>query len=164
MRYFIVEVFGFVDLPTDSIADHKHAVCVDTVCNLSSGEKITEDMLDEVVQLPHKSGHGQFYIELNQSLRKLKGDPIFSMLSVKLRDGESLADAFHAIENDSSEVYFKLCIHLIGNNTFVPTLGYSTLTVHHLYCYCEDCIPQIECSCRYCTSYFSSLLLLLFII
>ena len=62
-------------------------------------------MLDEIVQIPDKSGHGQFYTVLNESLRKLKGDPIFSMLSVNLCDGESLADAFCAIENDSFEVY-----------------------------------------------------------
>ena len=103
-----------IDLPTDSIADHKHAVCVDTVYNLSSGRKITEEMLNEIVQLPDKSGPGQFYTVLTQSLRKLEGDPIFSMLSVNLRDGESLADAFCAIENDSSEVLltsFKICVH-----------------------------------------------------
>ena len=77
---------------------------MDTVCSLNSGKEITEDMLNEIAQLPDKSGCGQFYSVLNQSLRKLKGNPIFSMLSVKLPVGESLDDAFCAIEKDSSEV------------------------------------------------------------
>ena len=77
---------------------------MDTVCNLSSGKEITEDMLNEIAQLPDRSGCGQFYTVLKQSLRKLKGNPIFSMLSVKLPDGETLNDAFCAIEEDSSEV------------------------------------------------------------
>ncbi len=96
--------FCFVDLPAESIADSKLAVCMDTVYNLSSGKRITERMLNEIVQLPDNSGCGHFYTVLNQSLRELKGDPIFSMLSVELYDGESLDDAFCAIE-DSAEVY-----------------------------------------------------------
>ena len=77
---------------------------MDTVYNLKTGKEITEDMLKEIAQLPDTSGYGQFYTVLNQSLRKLKGNPIFSMLSVKLPDRESLDDAFCAIEEDSSEV------------------------------------------------------------
>ncbi len=80
-------------------------MCVDTVYNLSSGKQVAEEMLNEIVQLPDKSGSGWFYTVLNQSLRKLNGDPIFSILSVELHDGESLNDAFCAIEEDSSEVY-----------------------------------------------------------
>ncbi len=100
---YSLPIFGFLDLHAESITDLKRAVCVDTVCNLSSGKKITEEMLNEIVQLPDKSGCERFYSVLNKTLRKLKGDPIFSMLSVELHDGESLDDTFCAIEEDSSD-------------------------------------------------------------
>ena len=77
--------------------------CMDTIHALSAG-KVSETGLDEIARLPHGPGDEQFSTVLNGFLLKLEGDPIFSMLELKLNPGETLADLFNAIKVSKRKV------------------------------------------------------------
>ena len=73
---------------------------METVHDLSAGKEVSEAQLELISQLPDKSG--QFYTVLHQSLMRLEGDPILSMLDLKLDDNETVTDIFKC--SDSSKV------------------------------------------------------------
>ena len=60
---------------------------------------VTEEMWDTIAHLPGgRFESGRFYSVLNRSLLKLEGDIRFTMLNLKLNDGEKLVDVFTAIK------------------------------------------------------------------
>ncbi len=92
--------------------------------SLNSGKDIREEMVNAIAQLPDaSSSSGQFYSVLNESLRKLEGDPKFSILS---HEKKSVSDAFAAIkaQNTSSEVnnfsWFMVMFLLSTINIYRP--------------------------------------------
>ena len=81
----------------DTVEEESRVKCMDTIHALSAG-KVSETGLDEIARLPHGPGDEQFSTVLNGFLLKLEGDPIFSMLELKLNPGETLANRFKAIK------------------------------------------------------------------
>lgn len=84
-------------------------LCMDTIHAISIG-KVSEKGLDIIAQLPYGPGDEQFCTVLNEFLLKLKGDPIFSMLELKLNPDETLTNLFKVIEvgEMSEELQFKV--------------------------------------------------------
>ena len=81
----------------DVVEVESRVKCMDTIHAISAG-KVSETGLDEIARLPYGSGDEQFCTVLNEFLLKLEGDPILSMLELKLNPDETLADLFKAIE------------------------------------------------------------------
>ena len=81
----------------DTVEVECRELCMDSIHAISTG-KVSEEGLDAIAQLPHGSGDEMFYTVLNGFLQKLEGDPIFSMLELKLNPDETLANLFKAIE------------------------------------------------------------------
>ena len=81
----------------DTVEVECRELCMDSIHAISTG-KVSEEGLDAIAQLPHGSGDEKFYTVLNGFLQKLEGDPIFSMLELKLNPDETLANLFKAIE------------------------------------------------------------------
>jgi len=85
------------DNSMDTVKVESRELCMNTVYAISIGE-VSEKGLDAIAQLPHGPGDEKFYMVLNEFLLKLEGDPIFSMLELKLNPGETLANLFKAIK------------------------------------------------------------------
>ena len=96
----------------DTVEKESREKCRDTTYAISNGE-VSEMGLDEIAQLPHGPGDEHFCTVLNESLLKLEGDPIFSMLELKLNPGETLTNLFKVLkvgeisEHPKSKVWSK---------------------------------------------------------
>ena len=101
-------IYYSTDLDEDAVDDSQRGACAVALYNYGAGENVTEEMWETIAKLPdNKFSSGRFYSVLNQSLLKLKGDPKFAMLNLKLNDGERLDDVFAAITEteECSEVH-----------------------------------------------------------
>jgi len=105
----------------DTVEVETRVKCMDIIHAISAGN-VSETGLDEIAQLPHGPRDGQFCTVLNRFLLKLEGDPIFSMLELKLNPGETLANLFKAIKFEEVSKHLrskvksntKMCIvHLL---------------------------------------------------
>ena len=97
ISYHILGIFFCIDNSMDTVEVESRVKCMDTIHAISAG-KVSETGLDAIAQLPHGPGDEQFCTVLNEFLLKLEGDPIFSMLELKLNPGEMLASLFEAIK------------------------------------------------------------------
>ena len=87
-------------LDVDTVDGSVIGTCLEAVHDLSAGKFVPENKLDMIVELP--DGEGQFYTTLNQSLKQLAGDPMFSMMDLQLSDSETLEDVFNSIKDGKS--------------------------------------------------------------
>ena len=123
----------------DVVEVESRVKCMDTIHAISAG-KVSETGLDEIARLPYGSGDEQFCTVLNGFLLKLEGDPIFSMLELKLNPNETLADLFKAIqvgeipEHPKSEVKICMLKYFVSMTTHQSS-SYSRILckVHHMH-------------------------------
>ena len=81
----------------DAVEVNFHERYMDTVHDLGVG-KVSEAVLEEIAQIPHGTENEMFCTVLNESLMKLEGDPMFTMLELQLNPEETVADLFKSIK------------------------------------------------------------------
>lgn len=80
--------------------------CVETVYKLSSNAPLEETELGMIATLPDKEGI--FANVLARYIQEIKGDPLFGVLDLALKPGETLATAFRALRNKEIKLS-KVC-------------------------------------------------------